>query len=257
MKKLFLLALALCMLLCACQAVPNDVQGTADGAEEVSATTLGSAQSLGTQSAEEQSAHIAENSNELDDEDKIKLTVENYFACRHEHVSTISDYAFDTQSDAALQLAACCAGDEFVNEALITVQMRYEQMQLTKQYSGTDLSYASYTCSVAYDELDISDNEATASVTDCATIYFAQNSEIESGSSDAHTLKLEKQGDEWRIVSDTCPESAPAAFYLQRYNAYFEEYATSHDNMDVAGRNEYILEAFRAEVIRGLEIGGF
>lgn len=79
MKKLFLLALALCMLLCACQAVPNVVQSTADGAEEMSAATLGSAQSLGTQSAEEQSAQNAENSDELDDEDKIKLTIEKLF----------------------------------------------------------------------------------------------------------------------------------------------------------------------------------
>ncbi len=254
MRKLLLLTLALCMLLCACQAVPNDSQNESDGAEVQNAATLGSSAQVSGAPAAEQSA---EPTAELDDEGKIKLTIENYFACRHELVSSITDDAFDTQSDAALRLAACCAGDEFVNEVLVTAQMSYEQKQLTKQYCGTDLSYASYSCNVEYDELDISDNEASANVTDCAVVYFAQDSEVESNSSDAHTLKLEKQGDEWKIVSDESPEKSPAAYYSQRYNAYLEEYAASYDNADVASRNEYILEAFRAAVISGLEAGGF
>lgn len=186
----------------------------------------------------------------LNDEEAIKNTVYDYFSGRHEIRANITSEPFDAQSDAVLKLLGCCAGDEFINETLITRQMEYEQKQIVGQRREMDMSYQSYEFDIEYKSIDIDGQMAKVNVLDEVTFRLAADPEIESVAGDWHDLQLEKRDGEWKITGDECDM---AGYYAQQYKAYKAKCGQE----DILSINEYVLEQFRNEVIAGLEAAGF
>lgn len=186
----------------------------------------------------------------LNDEEAIKNTVYDYFSSRHEIRANITSEPFDAQSDAVLKLLGCCAGDEFINETLITRQMEYEQKQIVGQRREMDMSYQSYEFDIEYKSIDIDGQMAKVNVLDEVTFRLAADPEIESVAGDWHDLQLEKRDGEWKITGDECDM---AGYYAQQYKAYKAKCGQE----DILSINEYVLEQFRNEVIAGLEAAGF
>lgn len=186
----------------------------------------------------------------LNDEEAIKNTVYDYFSSRHEIRANITSEPFDAQSDAVLKLLGCCAGDEFINETLITRQMEYEQKQIVGQRREMDMSYQSYEFDIEYKSIDIDGQMAKVNVLDEVTFRLAADPEIESVAGDWHDLQLEKRDGEWKITGDECDM---AGYYAQQYKAYKAKCGQE----DILSINEYVLEQFRNEVIAGLETAGF
>lgn len=186
----------------------------------------------------------------LNDEEAIKNTVYDYFSSRHEIRANITSEPFDAQSDAVLKLLGCCAGDEFINETLITRQMEYEQKQIVGQRREMDMSYQSYEFDIEYKSIDIDGQMAKVNVKDEATFRLAADPEIESVAGDWHDLQLEKRDGEWKITGDECDM---AGYYAQQYKVYKAKCGQE----DILSINEYVLEQFRNEVIAGLEAAGF
>ena len=182
----------------------------------------------------------------LNDEEAIKNTVYDYFSSRHEIRANITSEPFDAQSDAVLKLLGCCAGDEFINETLITRQMEYEQKQIVGQRREMDMSYQSYEFDIEYKSIDIDGQMAKVNVLDEVTFRLAADPEIESVAGDWHDLQLEKRDGEWKITGDECDM---AGYYAQQYKAYKAKCGQE----DILSINEYVLEQFRNEVIAGLE----
>ena len=186
----------------------------------------------------------------LNDEEAIKNTVYDYFSSRHEIRANITSEPFDAQSDAVLKLLGCCAGDEFINETLITRHMEYEQNQIVSQRREMDMSYQSYEFDIEYKSIDIDGQMAKVNVLDEVTFRLAADPEIESVAGDWHDLQLEKRDGEWKITGDECDM---AGYYAQQYKAYKAKCGQE----DILSINEYVLEQFRNEVIAGLEAAGF
>ena len=153
----------------------------------------------------------------LNDEEAIKNTVYDYFSSRHEIRANITSEPFDAQSDAVLKLLGCCAGDEFINETLITRQMEYEQKQIVGQRREMDMSYQSYEFDIEYKSIDIDGQMAKVNVLDEVTFRLAADPEIESVAGDWHDLQLEKRDGEWNISGDECDL---AGFLAEHYKAY-------------------------------------
>ena len=114
----------------------------------------------------------------LNDEEAIKNTVYDYFSSRHEIRANITSEPFDAQSDAVLKLLGCCAGDEFINETLITRQMEYEQKQIVGQRREMDMSYQSYEFDIEYKSIDIDGQMAKVNVLDEVTFRFPALSSV-------------------------------------------------------------------------------
>ena len=188
----------------------------------------------------------------LNDEEAIKNTVYDYFSSRHEIRANITSEPFDAQSDAVLKLLGFCAGDEFINETLITRQMEYEQKQIVGQRREMDMSYQSYEFNIEYKsiDIDIDGQRAKVNVKDEITFRLVADPEVKSVAGDWHELLLEKRDGEWKITGDECDV---ASYYAQQYKVYKAKCGQE----DILSINEYVLEQFRSEVIAGLEAGGF
>ena len=238
MKRTFLLLLILCMMLSGCKAI--DTPANENGTSSMPLTTSNS-----SNVATPESSGIL-----LNDEEAIKNTVYDYFSSRHEIRANITSEPFDAQSDAVLKLLGCCAGDEFINETLITRQMEYEQKQIVGQRREMDMSYQSYEFDIEYKSIDIDGQMAKVNVLDEVTLRLAADPEIESVAGDWHDLQLEKRDGEWKITGDECDM---AGYYAQQYKAYKAKCGQE----DILSINEYVLEQFRNEVIAGLEAAGF
>lgn len=238
MKRTFLLLLILCMMLSGCKAI--DTPANENGTSSMPLTTSNS-----SNVATPESSGIL-----LNDEEAIKNTVYDYFSSRHEIRANITSEPFDAQSDAVLKLLGCCAGDEFINETLITRQMEYEQKQIVSQRREMDMSYQSYEFDIEYKSIDIDGQMAKVNVMDEATFRLAADPEIESVAGDWHDLQLEKRDGEWKITGDECDM---AGYYAQQYKVYKAKCGQE----DILSINEYVLEQFRNEVIAGLEAAGF
>lgn len=238
MKRTFLLLLILCMMLSGCKAI--DTPANENGTSSMPLTTSNS-----SNVATPESSGIL-----LNDEEAIKNTVYDYFSSRHEIRANITSEPFDAQSDAVLKLLGCCAGDEFINETLITRQMEYEQKQIVGQRREMDMSYQSYEFDIEYKSIDIDGQMAKVNVLDEVTFRLAADPEIESVAGDWHDLQLEKRDGEWKITGDECDM---AGYYAQQYKAYKAKCGQE----DILSINEYVLEQFRNEVIAGLEAAGF
>lgn len=238
MKRTFLLLLILCMMLSGCKAI--DTPANENGTSSMPLTTSNS-----SNVATPESSGIL-----LNDEEAIKNTVYDYFSSRHEIRANITSEPFDAQSDAVLKLLGCCAGDEFINETLITRQMEYEQKQIVGQRREMDMSYQSYEFDIEYKSIDIDGQMAKVNVKDEATFRLAADPEIESVAGDWHDLQLEKRDGEWKITGDECDM---AGYYAQQYKVYKAKCGQE----DILSINEYVLEQFRNEVIAGLEAAGF
>ena len=238
MKRTFLLLLILCMMHSGCQAI--DTPANENGTSSMPLTTSNS-----SNVATPESSGIL-----LNDEEAIKNTVYDYFSSRHEIRANITSEPFDAQSDAVLKLLGCCAGDEFINETLITRQMEYEQKQIVGQRREMDMSYQSYEFDIEYKSIDIDGQMAKVNVLDEVTFRLAADPEIESVAGDWHDLQLEKRDGEWKITGDECDM---AGYYAQQYKAYKAKCGQE----DILSINEYVLEQFRNEVIAGLEAAGF
>ena len=238
MKRTFLLLLILCMMHSGCKAI--DTPANENGTSSMPLTTSNS-----SNVATPESSGIL-----LSDEEAIKNTVYDYFSSRHEIRANITSEPFDAQSDAVLKLLGCCAGDEFINETLITRQMEYEQKQIVGQRREMDMSYQSYEFDIEYKSIDIDGQMAKVNVLDEVTFRLAADPEIESVAGDWHDLQLEKRDGEWKITGDECDM---AGYYAQQYKAYKAKCGQE----DILSINEYVLEQFRNEVIAGLEAAGF
>lgn len=238
MKRTFLLLLILCMMLSGCKAI--DTPANENGTSSMPLTTSNS-----SNVATPESSGIL-----LNDEEAIKNTVYDYFSSRHEIRANITSEPFDAQSDAVLKLLGCCAGDEFINETLITRQMEYEQKQIVGQRREMDMSYQSYEFDIEYKSIDIDGQMAKVNVLDEVTFRLAADPEIESVAGDWHDLQLEKRDGEWKITGDECDV---AGYYAQQYKVYKAKCGQE----DILSINEYVLEQFRNEVIAGLEAAGF
>jgi hypothetical protein len=238
MKRTFLLLLILCMMHSGCKAI--DTPANENGTSSMPLTTSNS-----SNVATPESSGIL-----LNDEEAIKNTVYDYFSSRHEIRANITSEPFDAQSDAVLKLLGCCAGDEFINETLITRQMEYEQKQIVGQRREMDMSYQSYEFDIEYKSIDIDGQMAKVNVLDEVTFRLAADPEIESVAGDWHDLQLEKRDGEWKITGDECDM---AGYYAQQYKAYKAKCGQE----DILSINEYVLEQFRNEVIAGLEAAGF
>lgn len=239
MKKAFLLLLTLCILLLGCKAI--DTPANENGTSSMLPLTTSNSSNVATP----ESSGIL-----LNDEEAIKNTVYDYFSSRHEIRANITSEPFDAQSDAVLKLLGCCAGDEFINETLITRQMEYEQNQIVSQRCEMDMSYQSYEFDIEYKSIDIDGQMAKVNVLDEATFRLAADPEIESVAGDWHDLQLEKRDGEWKITGDECDM---AGYYAQQYKVYKAKCGQE----DILSINEYVLEQFRNEVIAGLEAAGF
>ena len=238
MKRTFLLLLILCMMHSGCKAI--DTPANENGTSSMPLTTSNS-----SNVATPESSGIL-----LNDEEAIKNTVYDYFSSRHEIRANITSEPFDAQSDVVLKLLGCCAGDEFINETLITRQMEYEQKQIVGQRREMDMSYQSYEFDIEYKSIDIDGQMAKVNVLDEVTFRLAADPEIESVAGDWHDLQLEKRDGEWKITGDECDM---AGYYAQQYKAYKAKCGQE----DILSINEYVLEQFRNEVIAGLEAAGF
>ena len=238
MKRTFLLLLILCMMHSGCKAI--DTPANENGTSSMPLTTSNS-----SNVATPESSGIL-----LNDEEAIKNTVYDYFSSRHEIRANITSEPFDAQSDAVLKMLGCCAGDEFINETLITRQMEYEQKQIVGQRREMDMSYQSYEFDIEYKSIDIDGQMAKVNVLDEVTFRLAADPEIESVAGDWHDLQLEKRDGEWKITGDECDM---AGYYAQQYKAYKAKCGQE----DILSINEYVLEQFRNEVIAGLEAAGF
>ena len=238
MKRTFLLLLILCMMHSGCKAI--DTPANENGTSSMPLTTSNS-----SNVATPESSGIL-----LNDEEAIKNTAYDYFSSRHEIRANITSEPFDAQSDAVLKLLGCCAGDEFINETLITRQMEYEQKQIVGQRREMDMSYQSYEFDIEYKSIDIDGQMAKVNVLDEVTFRLAADPEIESVAGDWHDLQLEKRDGEWKITGDECDM---AGYYAQQYKAYKAKCGQE----DILSINEYVLEQFRNEVIAGLEAAGF
>ena len=238
MKRTFLLLLILCMMHSGCKAI--DTPANENGTSSMPLTTSNS-----SNVATPESSGIL-----LNDEEAIKNTVYDYFSSRHEIRANITSEPFDAQSDAVQKLLGCCAGDEFINETLITRQMEYEQKQIVGQRREMDMSYQSYEFDIEYKSIDIDGQMAKVNVLDEVTFRLAADPEIESVAGDWHDLQLEKRDGEWKITGDECDM---AGYYAQQYKAYKAKCGQE----DILSINEYVLEQFRNEVIAGLEAAGF
>ena len=238
MKRTFLLLLILCMMHSGCKAI--DTPANENGTSSMPLTTSNS-----SNVATPESSGIL-----LNDEEAIKNTVYDYFSSRHEIRANITSEPFDAQSDAVLKLLGCCAGDEFINETLITRQMEYEQKQIVGQRREMDMSYQSYEFDIEYKSIDIDGQMAKVNVMDEVTFRLAADPEIESVAGDWHDLQLEKRDGEWKITGDECDM---AGYYAQQYKVYKAKCGQE----DILSINEYVLEQFRNEVIAGLEAAGF
>lgn len=238
MKRTFLLLLILCMMHSGCKAI--DTPANENGTSSMPLTTSNSS----NVTTPESSGIL------LNDEEAIKNTVYDYFSSRHEIRANITSEPFDAQSDAVLKLLGCCAGDEFINETLITRQMEYEQKQIVGQRREMDMSYQSYEFDIEYKSIDIDGQMAKVNVLDEVTFRLAADPEIESVAGDWHDLQLEKRDGEWKITGDECDM---AGYYAQQYKAYKAKCGQE----DILSINEYVLEQFRNEVIAGLEAAGF
>lgn len=239
MKKAFLLLLTLCILLSGCKAI--DTPANENGTSSMLPLTTSNSSNVATP----ESSGIL-----LNDEEAIKNTVYDYFTSRHEIRANITSEPFDAQSDAVLKLLGCCAGDEFINETLITRQMEYEQNQIVSQRREMDMSYQSYEFDIEYKSIDIDGQMAKVNVLDEVTFRLAADPEIESVAGDWHDLQLEKRDGEWKITGDECDM---AGYYAQQYKVYKAKCGQE----DILSINEYVLEQFRNEVIAGLEAAGF
>lgn len=153
MKKAFLLLLTLCILLSGCKAI--DTPANENGTSSMLPLTTSNSSNVATP----ESSGIL-----LNDEEAIKNTVYDYFTSRHEIRANITSEPFDAQSDAVLKLLGCCAGDEFINETLITRQMEYEQNQIVSQRREMDMSYQSYEFDIEYKSIDIDGQMAKVNV---------------------------------------------------------------------------------------------
>ncbi len=238
MKRTFLLLLILCMMLSGCKAI--DTPANENGTSSMPLTTSNS-----SNVATPESSGIL-----LNDEEAIKNTVYDYFSSRHEIRANITGEPFDAQSDVVVKLLGCCAGDEFINETLITRQMEYEQNQIVSQRREMDMSYQSYEFDIEYKSIDIDGQMAKVNVMDEVTFRLAADPEIESVAGDWHDLQLEKRDGEWKITGDECDM---AGYYAQQYKVYKAKCGQE----DILSINEYVLEQFRNEVIAGLEAAGF
>lgn len=238
MKRTFLLLLILCMMLSGCKAI--DTPANENGTSSMPLTTSNS-----SNVATPESSGIL-----LNDEEAIKNTVYDYFSSRHEIRANITGEPFDAQSDVVVKLLGCCAGDEFINETLITRQMEYEQNQIVSQRREMDMSYQSYEFDIEYKSIDIDGQMAKVNVLDEVTFRLAADPEIESVAGDWHDLQLEKRDGEWKITGDECDV---AGYYAQQYKVYKAKCGQE----DILSINEYVLEQFRNEVIAGLEAAGF
>lgn len=238
MEKAFLLLLTLCILLSGCKAMDTPAEGNGEGSMPLTTSNSSNV-------ATPESSGIL-----LNDEEAIKNTVYDYFSSRHEIRANITSEPFDAQSDAVLKLLGCCAGDEFINETLITRQMEYEQNQIVSQRREMDMSYQSYEFDIEYKSIDIDGQMAKVNVMDEATFRLAADPEIESVAGDWHDLQLEKRDGEWKITGDECDM---AGYYAQQYKVYKAKCGQE----DILSINEYVLEQFRNEVIAGLEAAGF
>lgn len=238
MEKAFLLLLTLCILLSGCKAMDTPAEGNGEGSMPLTTSNSSNV-------ATPESSGIL-----LNDEEAIKNTVYDYFTSRHEIRANITSEPFDAQSDAVLKLLGCCAGDEFINETLITRQMEYEQNQIVSQRREMDMSYQSYEFDIEYKSIDIDGQMAKVNVLDEATFRLAADPGIESVAGDWHDLQLEKRDGEWKITGDECDM---AGYCAQQYKVYKAK-CGQEDNLSI---NEYVLEQFRNEVIAGLEAAGF
>ena len=138
------------------------------------------------------------------------------------------------------------AGDDFLNETLITCQMLYEQMQAVGQAREMDFSYASYTTRNEYNSIDVNTPYAVVNVLDEIKFCLAADPEVESTAGDTHILQLEKIEGIWKITDDQCDL---AGYYSQRYEAYKSKCPYE----DIDRINVYIIEKFRSEVKMGLD----
>lgn len=179
MKKAFLLLLTLCILLSGCKVMDTPAEGNGEGSMPLTTSNSSNV-------ATPESSGIL-----LNDEEAIKNTVYDYFTSRHEIRANITSEPFDAQSDAVVKLLGCCAGDEFINETLITRQMEYEQNQIVSQRREMDMSYQSYEFDIEYKSIDIDGQMAKVNVLDEVTFRLAADPEIESVAGDWHDLQLE------------------------------------------------------------------
>lgn len=232
MRKIIVFLLMLCIAISGCQGMntPGEVSG--EGTMPIT--------------KDDESAMAMQN-----DEEAIKNVIYGYFSGRHEIRANITSEPFDAKSDAVLKLLGCCAGDEFINETLITRQMEYEQQQIVGQRREMDMSYKSYAFDIEYKTIEIDGQKATVNAKDEITFRLIADPDVESSAGDWHELLLEKSDGEWKITGDE--EGEISGYYAERYRAYKAEY----NGEDTLGINEYVLERFRNEVTAGLDAGGF
>jgi hypothetical protein len=245
MKRIFISVLMLCIMLSGCKAMDMPAEESEESLMSITENDVSN-----TATSESNGGSLSDEKLVMSDEESIVATVYEYFSCRHEIRANVSSEPFDTQSVAVLNLLGCCAGDEFINETLITRQMEYEQKQIIGERRKMDMSYQNYEFDTEYKTVDVDGETAKVVVKDEITFRLVADPEMESVAGDWHELQLEKKNGEWKITGDECDV---AGYYVQQYRAY----KADCDLKDIQSINEYVLEQFRNEVTAGLDAAGF